>query len=155
MKETSRWQPVKDLMVNTPTIDIDVQSLGLNHLDILNAYKFAAKLIGKNKRILDLGCRDGLGTWILAKECGSAVGISNHPENCKAQWKSDNIEFYSSPPPFEYDAIVNLFYEEMDLNNLKKYGLVFSKIVPMCWENNFTHYFNLPLCKDVYVGIKK
>ena len=38
-------------------------------------YKFAAKLIGSGKRVLDVGCGEGLGTWLLAVECGSARGV--------------------------------------------------------------------------------
>ncbi len=42
----------------------------------LSYYKFAAKMIGQGKRVLDIGCGEGLGTWLLAKECGFAEGIN-------------------------------------------------------------------------------
>ena len=38
-------------------------------------YKFAAHLIGSEKRVLDVGCNEGLGTYLLGKECGYAKGI--------------------------------------------------------------------------------
>ncbi len=44
----------------------------LNHTSY---YKFAAKMLGKDRRVLDICCGDGLGTWILAAECGYAMGI--------------------------------------------------------------------------------
>jgi len=44
-------------------------------LHALSYYKFAAKLIGSNKRVLDIGCNEGLGSWLMAKECGFCHGI--------------------------------------------------------------------------------
>lgn len=44
-------------------------------LHSLSYYKFAAKLIGAGKRVLDVGCGEGLGTWLLAVECGYAAGL--------------------------------------------------------------------------------
>jgi 2-polyprenyl-3-methyl-5-hydroxy-6-metoxy-1,4-benzoquinol methylase len=41
----------------------------------LSYYKFASKMIGNGKRVLDIGCGEGLGTWLLANECGFAKGI--------------------------------------------------------------------------------
>ncbi len=40
-------------------------------------YKFAAKLIGGGKHVLDVGCADGLGAWLLARECGRALGVDS------------------------------------------------------------------------------
>ena len=44
-------------------------------LHSLSYYKFAAKMIGNNKSVLDVGCNEGLGTLTLSKECGFAKGI--------------------------------------------------------------------------------
>ena len=41
----------------------------------LSYYKFALKLIGKNKKILDVGCNEGLGTFLLSKESRLVKGI--------------------------------------------------------------------------------
>ena len=44
-------------------------------LDSMAYYKFASKLIGPGKRVLDIGCGEGLGTWLLAVENGFAHGV--------------------------------------------------------------------------------
>jgi len=41
----------------------------------MSYYKFASKLIGAGKRVLDLGCGEGIGTWLLAVENGFAHGV--------------------------------------------------------------------------------
>jgi 2-polyprenyl-3-methyl-5-hydroxy-6-metoxy-1,4-benzoquinol methylase len=78
-------------------------------------YKFAGKLIGKGRSVLDLGCGEGLGTWVLAKECGRAQGVDIDAEAiaaAKANWQSDAIQF-SCEDFFEtrlglFDAVVAL-----------------------------------------------
>jgi 2-polyprenyl-3-methyl-5-hydroxy-6-metoxy-1,4-benzoquinol methylase len=44
-------------------------------LHCLSYYKFASRLIGPGKRILDIGCGEGIGTWLLAVENGFAHGV--------------------------------------------------------------------------------
>ncbi len=59
-------------------------------------YKFAAKLIGAGRSVLDLGCAEGLGTWVLARECGRAHGLDFDAEaisSAKANWTSAAMEF--------------------------------------------------------------
>jgi 2-polyprenyl-3-methyl-5-hydroxy-6-metoxy-1,4-benzoquinol methylase len=77
-------------------------------------YKFAAKMIGKGKRVLDVGCSEGLGTWLLAAECGFARGID--PDEAavavaKANWPPERAEFVSADfleaPPGQYDGVVS------------------------------------------------
>jgi 2-polyprenyl-3-methyl-5-hydroxy-6-metoxy-1,4-benzoquinol methylase len=78
-------------------------------------YKFAGKLIGPGRSVLDLGCGEGLGTWVLAKECGRAQGVDFDAEAiaaAKTNWQSDAIQF-SCEDFFEarlgrFDAIVAL-----------------------------------------------
>ena len=50
-------------------------------LNSLSYYKFAAKMIGKERRVLDIGSNEGLGTFLLAKECGYAKGIDLDEES--------------------------------------------------------------------------
>ena len=78
-------------------------------------YKFAAKMIGGEKRVLDIGCGDGLGTWILAKECGSAKGIDQDREAiavAQKNWREKRIAFECSRlaelQPRIWDAVVSL-----------------------------------------------
>ena len=79
-KENSVWQPVKDFMGNMSVL------IGSHHtyhfmrsprkiLHMMSYYKFAAKMIGQKKNVLDVGCGEGLGTWLLAKECGKVKGV--------------------------------------------------------------------------------
>ncbi len=44
-------------------------------LRVVSRYKFAARLIGGGKKVLDAACGEGLGTWLLALECGRAHGV--------------------------------------------------------------------------------
>jgi 2-polyprenyl-3-methyl-5-hydroxy-6-metoxy-1,4-benzoquinol methylase len=59
-------------------------------LTLLSCYKFAAKLIGKGKRVLEFGCKEGWGTYLLAKECGFAKGIDVDKE--AIQWAQKNFQ---------------------------------------------------------------
>lgn len=61
----------------------------------MSYYKFAAKLIG-DRSVLDIGCSEGLGTWLLAKECASARGVDLDAEAiavAQANWVGDEIAF--------------------------------------------------------------
>lgn len=77
--------------------------------------KFAAKMIGRGKRVLDIGCGEGLGTWLLAKECGAAHGVDFDAEAievAQANWSQEPGCSFSCGDAFEleggsYDAVVN------------------------------------------------
>ena len=77
-------------------------------------YKFAAKIIGKKKRVLDLGCNEGLGTRLIGNECGFARGVDLDEEAINAarvNWQDDNVEFVRSnfleEAHGEWDAVIN------------------------------------------------
>ena len=83
-------------------------------LHSMSYYKFAAKLIGKEKRVLDIGCNEGLGTWVLATECGFAKGVDFDEKaiaTAKSNWKEGPIEFSCEDvlknSLGEWDAVVN------------------------------------------------
>lgn len=86
----SRWEPVKRMMSGSAPVRFGpMHAYHVRHtprrlLYALAYYKFAAKMIVTNLpcvegnargRVLDVGCGEGLGTWLLATECGSAHGI--------------------------------------------------------------------------------
>lgn len=84
-------------------------------LHYLSYYKFASKLIGPNKRVLDIGCNEGVGTWLLAKECGFAEGVdfdSEAIQAAKANFSGPEIEFVdedilAQPGKESWDGVVN------------------------------------------------
>jgi 2-polyprenyl-3-methyl-5-hydroxy-6-metoxy-1,4-benzoquinol methylase len=84
-------------------------------LHSMSYYKFASKIIGKEKKVLDIGCNEGLGTWLLAKECGYAKGLDFDEEAIDTAKKNFNdaiIKFdcqdiLSHPLTPTWDAIVN------------------------------------------------
>lgn len=83
-------------------------------IGLMNYYKFAAKMIGFKKRVLDIGCIEGLGTWLLAVECGFAMGIDNSCKSVKRVsqiWKDPRISFKCadifSLKPSLWDAVVS------------------------------------------------
>jgi len=80
----------------------------------MSYYKFASSIIGKRKRILDVGCGEGLGTWLLAVECGYARGIDLDLDSIKVaqkNWIDGIISFECSNflniEEIKWDAIVN------------------------------------------------
>jgi predicted TPR repeat methyltransferase len=122
MKETkSNWACVAGMMNQHPEITFGRYVSYWYHktprriLHSIAYYKFAAKLIGKEKRVLDIGCNEGLGTWVLAKECGFAKGVDfDHQaiETARANYAYPNIEFseqniLEDDSVDRYDAIVN------------------------------------------------
>ncbi len=54
-------------------------------------YKFAAHLLGqtKKRRVLELGCNEGLGTLLLAQNAKEVVGIDFDARAVK--WAKDNL----------------------------------------------------------------
>lgn len=59
-------------------------------------YKFASKLIGDNKEILELGCSDGMGIHILAENAKKVLGVDFDQEAidfAKKNINKTNVEF--------------------------------------------------------------
>ena len=81
METKSNWNCVAEYMNGANSINLGkYASYWFNRtprrmLHSLSYYKFAAKLIGPDKRVLDIGCNEGLGSWLIAKECGFCKGI--------------------------------------------------------------------------------
>jgi 2-polyprenyl-3-methyl-5-hydroxy-6-metoxy-1,4-benzoquinol methylase len=95
------WLAVKNGMQSRSIMLGDHVSYWIRHsprrlLFSQSYYKFACKLIGRGRRVLDFGCGEGLGTWVLANECGKAYGIdfdSGAISTAKTNWQSDLIQF--------------------------------------------------------------
>ncbi len=76
-------------------------------------YKFTAKMIGKGKSVLDVGCGEGLGTWMLAVECGNAMGIDIDNEailKAVENWDDSRVRFrntdFLDSDPEIFDAVI-------------------------------------------------
>lgn len=115
----SCWTEVTEMM-ETPDVSLGryvaywFNKTPRRALYCMSYYKFASKMIGKNKRVLDVGCSEGLGTWVLAKECGFARGIDSDEEAIavgQANWQDSQIDFscddFLTAAPEEYDAVTN------------------------------------------------
>lgn len=122
MKETkSNWACVANIMKDNQEISLGsylshtVYKTPRRLLHSLSYYKFAAKLIGQQKRVLDIGCNEGLGTWLLGKECGFAKGIDFDQEaihTATVNFPDPQVEFsvgdiLQEPTDGSWDAIVN------------------------------------------------
>ena len=117
--ENSRWFPVKKLMGSHNVLlgrHLSYQFLNSPRrlLHMMSYYKFAAKIIGNKKKVLDVGCGEGLGTWLLAAECGRAYGIdidAEAVETGKRNWKGPGIRLdcgdFLSLNLRQHDAVVS------------------------------------------------
>jgi 2-polyprenyl-3-methyl-5-hydroxy-6-metoxy-1,4-benzoquinol methylase len=81
----------------------------------MSYYKFASKLIGPGKRVLDVGCAEGIGTYLLAVENGHAHGVDLDEEALGCAQRNfahdSRIRFscrdFLQMPPQQWDAVVN------------------------------------------------
>lgn len=108
----------------------------------LSHYKFAAKMIGPGKNILEVGCNEGLGTLLLAENANKVVGIDIDAAAIQAaneNFSSDIVEFYNRDILGnclgQFDGVVSLdviehiypqneaLYFESICNNLSANGL--------------------------------
>jgi len=117
----SNWQCVSDLIKDQPPIKLGRYAsywffkTPRRMLHCLSYYKFAAKMIGKSKRTLDLGCNEGLGTYVIAKECGFTKGIDFDRiaiETAQSNFSDPNVsfeygDFLASSGVSDWDAVVN------------------------------------------------
>lgn len=118
-QERHNWELVKkSLIKHEVTLGRHISYQFLNSprriLHMISYYKFSSKVIGSNKRVLDIGCGEGLGTWLLAVECGQAKGIDFDHEAIevgKKNWNDPRISFEASDllslRKDIFDAVVN------------------------------------------------
>ncbi len=63
---------------------------------VLSRYKFAAKLASRDRRVLELGCSEGIGTPILAEFACSYTGVDMDAtaiEAARENWGGERIRF--------------------------------------------------------------
>ncbi|MFN0065605.1 MAG: class I SAM-dependent methyltransferase [Chlamydiales bacterium] len=77
----------------------------------MSYYKFGAKMIGPNKRVLDIGCNEGFGSYLLAKECGYCLGLDFDSDAIKSAQQN----FFGEHVAFvEDDFLEREFTEKWD-----------------------------------------
>lgn len=104
VNELKRWDKVRDYIGEEEVILGPYFSYQIRHtprrvLFTLSHYKFAAKLIGDGKRVLEVGSNEGLGTVLLAEFAKKVVAIDIDKKaigEAKRNFASDKIEFRNS-----------------------------------------------------------
>jgi 2-polyprenyl-3-methyl-5-hydroxy-6-metoxy-1,4-benzoquinol methylase len=79
-REARLWGEAKEVFGNErlalgPYFTFIVRNSPRRLLHLLSYYKFAAKMIGVGKRVVDVGCSEGFGTILLAEHAASCVGM--------------------------------------------------------------------------------
>jgi len=99
--ESSKWFGFKEKLGNESVTFGPYFAFQLRHtprhiLYSLAYHKFAAKMIGNKKDILDIGCSEGLGTMLLAEFANYVLGIDiDAPaiESANKNFARENVEF--------------------------------------------------------------
>lgn len=85
--KNAEWNTVSEMMQGQSAVQLGpYTSYWMQHsprrtLHYLSYYKFASKLLDKKEHVLDVGCAEGLGTWVLTKETEAQVlGLDLDPE---------------------------------------------------------------------------
>lgn len=140
MKETkSNWQCVADALKQECPVSLSSYTTRLFYNEPfrlfyrLAHYKFAAKMIGKQRSVLDFHAEEGIGTYLLSQECRSAHGIlCSEEEKCIAQknFQTPSLRFSLGMPADSdsFDAMVCLSSQkemsELPLRCLREMGML-------------------------------
>jgi 2-polyprenyl-3-methyl-5-hydroxy-6-metoxy-1,4-benzoquinol methylase len=119
-RQQDRWLDVKQRMGDRRIVFGRHLAYWYDHsprrlLHCMSYYKFASKLIGAGKRVLDIGCGEGIGTWLLAVENGFSHGVDLDEDAiacARRNFDHDprirfSCEDFLQAPPQEWDAVVN------------------------------------------------
>lgn len=79
-KELEKWEQVKKRVENIARVTLgpyysEIKYAPRRVLFALSHYKFAAKMLGEGKNILEVGCSEGLGTLLLAEFAHKVVAV--------------------------------------------------------------------------------
>jgi 2-polyprenyl-3-methyl-5-hydroxy-6-metoxy-1,4-benzoquinol methylase len=169
----SNWSCVTQLLSNEQPIKLGRYHSYLIHrtprrvLYSLSYYKFAAKMIGEGKRVLDVGCNEGLGSWVIAKECGFCKGIDFDERAiaiAQSNFKDPEITFayqdFFNIPVEAWDGIVNFdvighIYPEHSLSFIKRVAdsLVPEGVALFGTPSAISQQFASPVSKKGHVNI--
>ncbi len=82
---------------------------------VLARYDFAAKMVCRERRVIELGCSEGIGTALLAGSAKSYLGVDSDREAVEAarrQWPGDTVSFtaddFLGTKYGEFDSLVSL-----------------------------------------------
>ncbi len=118
--EAEKWREMKAFIGNEhvalgPYFSFIVRKSPRRLLHLLSYYKFAAKMIGPSKRVLDVGCSEGFGTILLAEAAASCLGVDLDADAiavANASVASDRLQFATmnvlEADPGRFDAVVTL-----------------------------------------------
>ena len=115
-------QLVDELYANYPRITLPPEYAYFVENDLLRLlirlarYKFVARLIKKNDRVLEVGCGSGLGCMFLSQNCAQVTGIDVNKteiEEAQAINRRSNAEFklvdlFQLEDTEKYDVVVSL-----------------------------------------------
>lgn len=112
-QEPDRWlqakKPSAKLLTLGPRLSEQYHHDPRRILRDMILYKWASKLIGPGKFVLDLGCGEGLGTYTLAVENGKAHGVDHDVSSAHSNFGHDaRVSFGTELPAQSWDAIVHI-----------------------------------------------
>lgn len=119
-EELKKWDQVKEF-INTdntvlgPYFSYQLHNTPRRILFSLSHYKFAAKLMGIGKNVLEVGCSEGLGTVLLGEFARKVIAIDIDAQavaEAQRNFTSDKIEFrvgdFLKACLGEFDGLVSL-----------------------------------------------
>ncbi|MCH9626127.1 MAG: Ubiquinone biosynthesis O-methyltransferase, mitochondrial [Chlamydiales bacterium] len=170
----SNWSCVTQLLEQEKPIQFGRYNSYLMHntpkrmLFSLSYYKFAAKMIGSNKKVLDVGCNEGLGSWVIAKECGYCKGVDFDAPAIQSAQRNfqersvafEHADFLDMPTEQKWDAVVNFdviehIYPEHSLAFIEKIAINLSStgIAVIGTPSAISQQFASPISKKGHVNI--
>ncbi|MBM3208262.1 MAG: class I SAM-dependent methyltransferase [Chlamydiae bacterium] len=160
--EKKTWDETKDLLGNHSVsfgrhwsfnFRNDPKRLGF----VLSRYKFSSKMILQAKSVLELGCSEGIGASLLAKNAGSYTGIDlDEPAIISANKNFDSDKYTFIHDDFmdkkygEFDAVISLDVIE---HIHKEYeDLYFKTLIQNCSENGIVVVGTPNITSDQYAS---